>query len=77
MNTNVEGFTNKIIINQEAAQWVLLLEDTPELSKQQISELNTWVATSEVHRECLENMVSKGLISREVARDKAKIPENF
>ncbi len=58
MNTNVEGFTNKIIINQEAAQWVLLLEDTPELSKQQISELNTWVATSEVHRECLENMVN-------------------
>ena len=27
--------------------------------------------------QCLENMVSKGLISREVARDKAKIPENF
>lgn len=56
MNNNVEGFTNKTIINQEAAQWVLLLEDTPELSKKQITELNDWVATSDVHRECLENM---------------------
>jgi len=58
MNTNVEGFTNKTIINQEAAQWVLLLEDTPELSKEQIADLNVWVATSDVHRECLENMVN-------------------
>jgi len=58
MNTNVKGFTNKTIINQEAAQWVLLLEDTPELSKKQIDELNAWVATSNVHRECLENMIN-------------------
>lgn len=58
MSNNVEGFTNKKIINQEAAQWVLLLEDTPELSQKQIKELNEWVATSEVHRECLENMVT-------------------
>lgn len=58
MNTNVKGFTNKTIINQEAAQWVLLLEDTPKLSKKQIAELNSWVATSTVHRECLENMVN-------------------
>jgi transmembrane sensor len=56
MNHNVEGFTNKTIINQEAAQWVLLLEDTSELSKKQITELNDWVATSDVHRECLESM---------------------
>jgi len=58
MKTNVKGFTNKTIINQEAAQWVLLLEDTPKLSKKQIAELNAWVATSTVHRECLENMVN-------------------
>ena len=58
MSTNVEGFTNKTIINQEAAQWILLLEDTPDLSKEQIAELNSWVATSDVHRECLENMVN-------------------
>jgi len=56
MNTTVKGFTNKTIINQEAAQWVLLLEDTPKLSKNQIAELNAWVSTSEVHRECIESM---------------------
>ena len=56
MNTTVKGFTNKTIINQEAAQWILLLEDTPKLSKQQIEDLNAWVATSEVHRECLKSM---------------------
>jgi len=33
MNTTVKGFTNKKIINQEAAQWILLLEDTPKLSR--------------------------------------------
>ena len=27
--------------------------------------------------QCLQNLVSKGLITREVARDKAKMPENF
>lgn len=27
--------------------------------------------------QCLQNLLGKGLISREVARDKAKIPENF
>ncbi|MBU2925651.1 FecR domain-containing protein [Colwellia sp. 1_MG-2023] len=58
MSTNVKGFTNKVIINQEAAQWVLLLEDTPELSKAQIEELNAWIRTSSVHRECLESMVN-------------------
>ena len=27
--------------------------------------------------QCLQNMVGKGLISRETAREKAKMPENF
>jgi twitching motility protein PilT len=27
--------------------------------------------------QCLQVMLSKGLITREVARDKAKMPENF
>ncbi len=27
--------------------------------------------------QCLANMVSKGLISRDAAREKAKVPENF
>lgn len=56
MNTNVKGFTNKTIINQEAAQWILLLEDTPKLSKKQVDELNAWILTSDIHRQCLESM---------------------
>ena len=31
---NVKGFTNTRKINQEAAQWILLIEDTPKLSKE-------------------------------------------
>jgi twitching motility protein PilT len=27
--------------------------------------------------QCLQTMLSKGLITREAARDKAKMPENF
>jgi twitching motility protein PilT len=27
--------------------------------------------------QCLQNLVQKGVVSREVAREKAKIPENF
>ena len=27
--------------------------------------------------QCLQSLVSKGLISREIAREKAKMPENF
>jgi transmembrane sensor len=56
MNNNVQGFTNKIIINQEAAEWLLLLEDSTTLSKDQITELNAWISTSDIHRECLESM---------------------
>jgi transmembrane sensor len=56
MKSNVEGFTNRTKINEEAARWVLLLEDTPNLSSQQIAELNAWVATSEIHRECITSM---------------------
>ncbi|MBU2881492.1 FecR domain-containing protein [Psychrosphaera sp. B3R10] len=58
MKNNVEGFTNRSKINEEAAQWVLLLEDTSKLSNKQIEELNNWVATSDIHRECIESMAS-------------------
>ena len=53
---NVTGFTNTDIIYQEAAEWILLIEDSPELSDKQIAALNVWVATSTVHRDCIENM---------------------
>jgi transmembrane sensor len=55
---NIAGFTNKSKINQEAAQWILLLEDTPKLSKQQIIDLNKWIATSHIHKECLTEMAN-------------------
>jgi transmembrane sensor len=55
---NVTGFTNTRKINQEAAAWILLIEDTPKLSKKQIVALNQWVATSNVHRECLTSMAN-------------------
>ena len=56
---NVKGFTNTAKINQEAAEWILLIEDTPKLSKEQIKALNQWVSTSDVHKECLTNMANE------------------
>lgn len=56
MKNNVEGFTNTSKINEEAAQWVVLLEDTPKLSEQQIQALKDWIAISDTHRECLTRM---------------------
>ena len=56
MNNNVEGFTNREMINKEAAQWVLFLEETPKPSKEELAALNQWIKTSDIHRECLESM---------------------
>lgn len=56
MNTNIAGFTNTSKINQEAAEWILLLEDTPDLTQQQIEDLNAWVNLSDVHKKCLIDM---------------------
>jgi transmembrane sensor len=53
---NVNGFTNKRKINEEAAKWILYVEDNPKLSAEKIEELNTWVSTSKVHKECLVEM---------------------
>jgi transmembrane sensor len=58
MNTNVKGFTNRSKINEEAAKWVLFLEDNPILSDKEVEDLNAWVATSKIHRECIESMAS-------------------
>jgi transmembrane sensor len=58
MNDNITGFTNTTKINQEAAEWILLIEDTDELSKQQIDNLNKWVALSEVHKKCITQMAN-------------------
>ena len=55
-SNNVHGFTNKSKINQEAAEWILLIEESEKLTDKQRQSLNNWVATSEVHRDCLESM---------------------
>lgn len=81
MNATVKGFTNKRIINQEAAHWILLLEDTPKLSSKQIAELNDWVATSDVHRQCLESMAESwsemDLLSKVMQPQEMKTPSSF
>lgn len=81
MNNNVKGFTNKTIINQEAAEWVLLLEETPKLSKKQIADLNNWVSTSDIHRECLESMAKSwsemNLLSAVMVPQEMKKPSFF
>jgi len=58
MSDNVAGFTNTSKINQEAAEWILLIEDSPQLNKKQIAELNAWVAISDVHKSCITNMAN-------------------
>lgn len=58
MKDNITGFTNTKKIDQEAAEWVLLLEDTPQLSPEQIADLNAWIAISDVHKTCLTNMAN-------------------
>ena len=58
MNTNITGFTNTHKINQEAAEWILLLEDTPNLTQQQVADLNAWVNLSDVHKKCLTDMAN-------------------
>lgn len=58
MSDNVAGFTNTSKINQEAAEWILLIEDSPQLNKKQIAELNAWIAISDVHKSCLTNMAN-------------------
>jgi transmembrane sensor len=77
---NVKGFTNTRKINQEAAQWILLIEDTPKLSKEQIVALNQWVATSDVHRDCLTSMATSwgemGLLASVMAPQEVNVRSN-
>lgn len=77
---NVKGFTNTRKINQEAAQWILLIEDTPKLSKEQVVSLNEWVATSDVHKECLANMANSssemGLLASVMVPNEVKSRSN-
>jgi len=81
MNTNVKGFTNRSKINEEAAQWVLILEETPNLSQQQVEALNTWVSTSAIHRECIKSMAESwgemDLLTQVMAPHETRKPSVF
>lgn len=53
--SNVKGFTNTQKIKEEAALWLLKIEESP-LSRQQAGELKQWVATSDIHRSVIIRM---------------------
>jgi len=54
--SNVTGFTNTPKIKQEAAMWLLLMDEETPLSRENIDSLRAWVATSDVHRQVIIRM---------------------
>ncbi len=54
--SNVKGFTNTQKIKEEAANWLLKIEEKSPLSPQESDELKTWVATSDIHRSVIIRM---------------------
>jgi len=52
------------------------------IREDKIAQMYSAIQTGSAHGmqtmdQCLQNLVSRGLVTREVAREKAKIPENF
>jgi len=54
--SNVKGFTNTQKIKEEAANWLLNIEEKSPLSPQEADELRSWVATSDIHRSVITRM---------------------
>jgi len=54
--SNVKGFTNTQKIKEEAANWLLKIEEKSPLSPQESTELKEWVATSDIHRSVIIRM---------------------
>ncbi len=54
--SNVKGFTNTQKIKEEAANWLLKIEEKSPLSPQESNELKEWVATSDIHRSVIIRM---------------------
>jgi len=54
--TNIKGFTNTQKIKEEAANWLLRIDENAKLSSKESEELNNWVATSSVHRAVIVQM---------------------
>lgn len=53
---NVKGFTNTQKIKEEAANWLLRIDDNTSLSSTESQELRDWVATSDIHRSVIIRM---------------------
>ena len=54
--SNVTGFTNTQKIKQEAAMWLLKMDEQTPLSKKSVAELKAWVNTSDTHRKIIVRM---------------------
>ena len=54
--SNVTGFTNTQKIKEEAAQWLLILDEHSPLSAKHEKLFRQWVETSDVHREIIIRM---------------------
>jgi len=54
--SNVKGFTNTQKIKEEAANWLLEIEEKSPLSPQESNKLKDWVATSDIHRSVIIRM---------------------
>jgi transmembrane sensor len=54
--TNVTGFTNTQKIKEEAANWLLIIEQESPLSPQKAKALQDWTDTSDVHKAVIMRM---------------------
>jgi transmembrane sensor len=54
--STVTGFTNTQKIKEEAAHWLLKLDENTSLSPKDELELRQWIATSDVHRQTIIRM---------------------
>ncbi|WP_019028930.1 FecR family protein [Colwellia piezophila] len=54
--SNVKGFTNTQKIKEEAANWLLKIDDKARLSTDETNELRAWIATSDIHRAVMIRM---------------------
>ncbi|MFT5759639.1 MAG: transmembrane sensor [Alteromonadaceae bacterium] len=54
--SNIKGFTNTQKIKEEAANWLLIIEEKSPLSTKESQALRDWVATSSVHRAVIIRM---------------------
>lgn len=54
--SNIKGFTNTQKIKEEAANWLLIIEEKSPLSSKESQALRDWVATSSVHRAVIIRM---------------------